>query len=128
MPIRLLIVDDNQPFLETARVLLEREGLTVAGVATTSSEALRQAETLRPDVMLVDILLGEESGLDLARRIVRDGLSTEATVILISTLAEDDVADLVDESPAVGFLPKRELSAAAIRRFVDGGTNERRGR
>ena len=128
MPIRLLIVDDNQPFLETARVLLEREGLTVAGVATTSSEALRQAETLRPDVMLVDILLGEESGLDLARRIVGDGLSTEATVILISTLAEDDVADLVDESPAVGFLPKRELSAAAIRRFVDGGTNERRGR
>jgi DNA-binding NarL/FixJ family response regulator len=129
MPIRLLIVDDNRPFLEAARVLLEREGLNVAGVASTSSEALRQAETLRPDVMLVDILLGEESGLDLARRLVGDGLGTEATVILISTLAEEDVADLVAESPAAGFVPKGELSAAAIRRFLDGdGTSARRGR
>jgi DNA-binding response OmpR family regulator len=60
----LLIVDDNQSFLEAARVLLEREGLTVAGVALTSAEALREAETLRPDIVLVDISLGEESGFD----------------------------------------------------------------
>jgi DNA-binding NarL/FixJ family response regulator len=126
MPIRLLIVDDNQPFLEAARVLLEREGLAVAGVAATGSEALLQAETQRPDVVLVDISLGEESGLDLARRLVEDCRGPEATVILISTHAEEEVADLVAESPAVGFLPKGELSAAAIRRFVDGGASARR--
>jgi len=121
---RCLIIDDNRPFLDAARVLLEREGLTVAGVATTTSEGVRQAETLRPDVVLVDIWLGEESGLDLARRLVMDGLGPEATVVLISTRAEEDVADLVADSPAAAFLSKAELSASAIRRIV----SARRGR
>jgi DNA-binding NarL/FixJ family response regulator len=117
---RCLIVDDNHSFLEAARVLLQREGLTVAGVASTGAEALRQAETLRPDVVLVDISLGEESGFDLARRLVEDGLSDEAAVLLISTHAEEDIADLIAESPAAGFVPKSELSASAIRRIVNG--------
>ena len=125
MPIRLLIVDDNQLFLEAARVLLEREGLTVAGVAMTGDEAVRQAETLRPDVVLVDISLGEESGLDLAQRLVEDGSSSEATVVLISTRAEEDVAELVAVSPAAGFLSKAELSAGAILRIVDGSASAR---
>jgi DNA-binding NarL/FixJ family response regulator len=120
MRIRCLIVDDNRPYLEAARVLLEREGLTVAGVATTGNEAFRQAKALRPDVVLVDISLGEESGFDLARRLVEDGVGLDATVVMISTSAEEDVADLLAESPAAGFVPKAELSAAAIRRIVDG--------
>jgi DNA-binding NarL/FixJ family response regulator len=119
MPIRSLIVDDNHWFLEAARVLLEREGLTVAGVATTSDEALRKAKTLRPDVVLVDVSLGEESGFDLVRRLVDDDLGNEAVVVLISTLAETDIADLIAESPAAGFLAKEDLSASAIRRIVD---------
>ena len=120
MPIRCLIVDDNQSFLDAARVLLEREGLTVAGVATTGAEAVRQAERLRPNVVLVDISLGEESGVDLARRLVDDGLVDGATVVLISTRSEDDVVDLIAESPTAGFLPKAELSASAIRELVEG--------
>ena len=120
MPIRSLIVDDNRSFLEAARVLLEREGLTVADVATTGDEALRKAETLRPDVVLVDVSLGEESGFDLVRRLVDDDLGNEAVVVLISTLAETDIADLIAESPAAGFLAKEDLSASAIRRIVDG--------
>jgi two-component system, NarL family, nitrate/nitrite response regulator NarL len=120
MPMRCLIVDDNQSFLEAARVLLEREGLTVAGVASTCAEALRQAETLRPDVVLVDISLGEESGLDLAQRLVEEDLGAGATVVLISTCAEADFAELIAGSRAAGFIPKAELSASAIRRIVDG--------
>jgi CheY-like chemotaxis protein len=120
MRISCLIVDDNQPFLEAARILLEREGLTVAGVATTSSDALRQAEALRPDVVLVDIALGEENGFDLARELAQDGVGADLTVVLISTRAEEDVADQLIESPAAGFLSKTALSAAAIRHFVDG--------
>ena len=118
MPIRCLIVDDNRPYLEAARVLLEREGLTVAGVATTGNEAFRQAKALLPDVVLVDISLGEENGFDLARRLVEDGVGAEATVVMISTRAEEDVADLLADSPAAGFVPKAELSAAAIRRVT----------
>ena len=67
MQLRCLIVDDNQAFLEAARVLLEREGLAIAGTASNSAEALRKADTLRPDVVLVDLMLGKESGFELAR-------------------------------------------------------------
>lgn len=119
VPIRCLIVDDNESFLQAARVLLEREGMSVAGVALTGADALRQVESLRPEVVLVDVFLGEESGLELAQRLVEEGPG-EATVILISTHAEADLASLIAASPAVGFLPKAELSARAIRRIVDG--------
>jgi DNA-binding NarL/FixJ family response regulator len=117
---RSLIVDDNEPFLEAARMLLEREGLIIAGVASTGAEALRLTQELRPDIVLVDISLGEESGFDLARSLVDGDLGYRPAVVLISTLAEDDVADLIAASPAAGFLPKAELSASAIRRIVDG--------
>jgi two-component system, NarL family, nitrate/nitrite response regulator NarL len=120
VPIRCLIIDDNNAFLEAARVFLEREGLTVVGVATTGDEALRKTENLRPDVALVDISLGEESGFDLARRLIEEDEGDETAVILISTRAEADIADLIAESPAAGFLSKAELSAMAIRRIVDG--------
>jgi DNA-binding NarL/FixJ family response regulator len=119
MPMRSLIVDDNGLFLQAARVLLEREGLTVAGVAATSAEALRQAEALRPDVILVDISLGEESGFDLARQLVENGHGHDAVVILISTHSEDDLADMIAVSPAAGFLPKAELSASAVQRIAE---------
>ncbi len=122
MPTRCLIVDDNESFLEVARLLLEREGLSVVAVASTYSEALGLFETLRPDVVLVDIFLGEESGLELARHLAEDGHGEgdAASVILTSTHPEVDLADLVAASPAAGFLPKTELSAEAIRRIVDG--------
>jgi DNA-binding NarL/FixJ family response regulator len=64
---RCLIVDDSPRFVDAARGLLERQGITVVGVASTSAEALRRTGELRPDVTLVDIDLGGESGLELAR-------------------------------------------------------------
>jgi DNA-binding NarL/FixJ family response regulator len=118
MELRVLIVDDNEPFLEAASVLLRREGVQVVGVATTSAETLRQATLLLPDVVLVDIMLGPESGFELARLLDEDGWSVHGAVILVSTHAEADLVDLLGESPAIGFLPKSELSADAIRRIV----------
>ena len=120
MTFSVLIVDDNSFFLEAARDLLEQEGLCVVGVAATSAEALRRAEELRPGVVLVDIMLGGESGFELARRLAGDHRGSGPTVILISTLSEADFARLIAESPAAGFLPKRALSAQAIQRIVDG--------
>jgi DNA-binding NarL/FixJ family response regulator len=114
--IHCLIVDDNQPFLDAARLLLEREGVPVVGVATTSAEALRLEDQLRPDVVLVDIRLGEESGFDLARRL-------SATVILISTHAQSDYAEEIAASPAAGFIPKTQLSASAVLRLAGGPTD-----
>src|SRR5258707_11495897 len=122
MPFRVLIVDDNEHFLEAASVLLERDGLHVVGVASTSAEALRQAAQARPDVVLVDIMLGNESGLELSRRFDEARSFAGGAVILISTLAEADVVDLLADSPAIGFLPKSELSAGAICRIVRAGS------
>jgi DNA-binding NarL/FixJ family response regulator len=116
--IRCLLVDDNDAFLEAAGVLLQREGMKVLGVAANSAEALRQARALRPDVILVDIGLGDESGFDLARLLAEDGQGGRAEVILISARAETDYAELVAESPAAGFLVKSELSAQAIGRIL----------
>ena len=116
--VRCLIVDDNRRFLRAARTLLEREGLTISGVATTSAEALRQAATLGPDVVLVDVALGDESGFELARRLVAD--HAQRAVILISTRSEAELADAIRLCPAAGFLAKSELSADAIRGILDG--------
>ena len=117
---RLLIVDDNDDFLEAARVLLEREGMSVVAAAKTGAEALSQVVALRPDVVLADIFLGDESGSELARRLAEDG-GGDTTVILISTHSAADLAGLIDGTAVVGFLPKAELSAEAIRKVVDGG-------
>jgi CheY-like chemotaxis protein len=112
-----LIVDDSSAFLAAAERLLERQGLTVAGVASTVAEALERARELRPDVVLVDILLGDGSGFDVARRLAA-GNGDGPAVILVSTHAESDFADLIAEAPAAGFLAKGELSADAIRRLA----------
>lgn len=114
MTLRLLIVDDNAHFLDAARGLLEREGITVVGVASTSAEALRRADELQPDVTLVDIDLGEESGFDLARRLTEAAAGEQSRVILISAYPEQDLAELIGASPAVGFLAKSRLSGSAI--------------
>ncbi len=118
MPLRCLLVDDNDAFLEAASVLLEGEGVTVVGVASSTAEALWQARALRPDVILVDIGLGNESGFDLAELLARDGQGGSAEVILISARAETDYTELIAESPAAGFLAKSELSARRIGRIL----------
>jgi DNA-binding NarL/FixJ family response regulator len=113
--LRCLIVDDSRYFLNAALGLLERQGIVVVGTASTGAEALRRVQELRPDVTLVDIDLGGESGFDVARRLERDSGGMPGPVILISTHAEQDYVELIAASPAIGFLPKSALSAGAIR-------------
>ena len=122
-PLRCLIVDDSASFLEAARTLLEREGLTIAGVASNGSDALQKAASLQPDVILMDISLGEESGLEVARRLHEDKRTGGARVVLISTHSLSDFGDLIGESPAAGFISKAELSAHAIREILEKSRN-----
>ncbi|HEX3813561.1 MAG TPA: response regulator transcription factor [Mycobacteriales bacterium] len=124
MAMRCLIVDDSARFLQAARALLEREGsVEVVGVASTSADAIARAEALSPDVLLLDIDLGGESGFELARAVddrVRKGHFKEHTprMILISTHSEEDFEELIEASPAVGFLNKSALSTRAIRELL----------
>ncbi len=110
-----------------ASELLEREGIKVAGVASTTAEATQLAGELRPDVCLVDIDLGDESGFELARRLAGAGGDSQL-VILISAYPEGDFTDMIIDSPAIGFVPKSELSATRIRTILaeaDGGESVR---
>jgi two-component system, NarL family, nitrate/nitrite response regulator NarL len=116
--LRLLIVDDNPSFLEAASSLLEREGLAVAGVATSAEQAVGQTEALAPDVVLVDVMLGSESGLELAHDLAK--LNGGVKVILMSTHSETHLGELLADTPAIGFIPKMRLSAAEVDRLVAG--------
>lgn len=115
MAIRCLIVDDSPRFAQTAREVLQEEGIDVLAVATGGEEAIRIAREQRPDLALVDIDLGAENGLAVAQRLhaAEHGPLARA-VILISTHAEQEFAELIAASPAVGFLAKADLSAEAI--------------
>jgi DNA-binding NarL/FixJ family response regulator len=118
---RCLIVDDNERFLAVAHASLEREGLEVVGTANAIPEALTKVDVLRPDVVLVDIALGEESGFELARQIVERHPDLRDRIVLISTRREEDFAELITASPAAGFLSKIHLSVRAVGELVKGG-------
>jgi CheY-like chemotaxis protein len=115
VPLSCVIVDDNPDFLQMAVSLLEREGLNVIGSASNGADALLRTRELQPDVVLLDIVLGPESGFDVARKLAVAG---GPIVILVSTHAETELADLIEASPAVGFVPKSELSAEAVVRLA----------
>jgi two-component system, NarL family, nitrate/nitrite response regulator NarL len=114
--LRCLIVDDSGEFLVSARALLVAQGLEVVGLASSGPETVRLAEQLRPDVVLVDIELGEEDGLEVARELAARLGSLR--IVLISSHPEDELRDLLASSPAAGFLAKTALSAAAIAELV----------
>jgi DNA-binding NarL/FixJ family response regulator len=118
MALRCLIVDDSAIFLDGASSLLQREGVDVVGVAASSAEAIRLVDELRPDVTLVDVDLGDESGFDLAQELSSDG-HPQSNVILISTHAEQDLTQLIAVSPVLGFVPKTRLSARAIAEVLE---------
>ena len=99
--------------------MLAEQGLQVVGDAGSTVEAHRQIAELRPDVVLIDIDLGGESGFELVRQLHRNaGQVAVPHAILISTHDEAEYADLIEASAALGFLSKIDLSAAAIRRML----------
>jgi len=115
--LRCLIVDDSPRFGDEARSLLEHEGVSVVGVAASGDDAVRLGKALAPDLALVDISLGEESGFDVARRLV-DDLNGAPAIIFVSTHDEREFSGRIAASPALGFIPKTRLSAERIRELL----------
>ena len=109
--VRCLIVDDSEDFLASARRLLDSQGIEVVGVAMTSADALRLLGELEPEIALIDVELGEEDGIALAREVKR--LAPATRTILISAHALDDL-DLTEAGADVFFLQKAQLGADAI--------------
>jgi len=113
---RCLIVDDSPVFLASASTLLDSQGVKVSACASNSEAALVAAEKSRVDIALVDVELGDEDGLGLARALVeRD---PNLRVVLISAYEFDDVSELIEGSGAVGFISKTALSRQAINQLL----------
>jgi DNA-binding NarL/FixJ family response regulator len=112
--LRCLIVDDNTAFVAAAESVLNGSDFDVVGGATTVSEALRQVAELNPEVVLVDIDLGEESGFALVRQVMQASDGDHPQLIMVSAHPEEAFADLIAESRAAGFINKSELSRARL--------------
>jgi len=112
MPRRVLIIDDNPDFRTAARQLLERHGFVVVAEAETGISGIEQAKEHRADLVLLDVQLPDVDGFVVAERLSR--LDVRVDVILTSSLDGTDFGALVADSPALGFVPKAELSGSAI--------------
>ena len=115
-----LIVDDSPTFCAAARDMLEAAGMTVVASASTLATAVEAASTHHPDLILVDIDLGGESGFDVVEALHGLQPSQPPAIVLVSTHDEDDFAEMVEASSAIGFLQKIDLSADLILRTVSG--------
>jgi len=119
MRTRALIVDDHPSFRRTARVLLEAEGFDVVGEAENGAQALRLAQELAPDFLLLDVQLPDFDGFEVAARLAEYAPPDPPAVILVSSRGGEEFGSLVARSGALGFVPKGELSGDALRRLLD---------
>ena len=112
----VLVVDDHNGFRARARLLLEAEGYEVIGEAADGQTAVAEARRLRPDVVLLDVQLPDLDGFDVAARITED--RDAPAVVLTSSRDWSDSAELIVRSGARGFVPKDQLSGAAVKELL----------
>jgi DNA-binding NarL/FixJ family response regulator len=116
---RILIVDDHPSFRGFARRLLEADGFTVVGEASDGASALAASRALRPELVLLDILLPDTDGFAVAEELARE--SQPPVVILTSSREASDYTSRLERTSARGFIGKSDLSGPALAALVDGG-------
>ena len=112
----VLIVDDHPGFRTQARALLEADGFDVVGEACDGASGLDAAAELGPQLVLLDVHLPDIDGFEVAQRLTNNGGGP--AVVLVSSRDGSDFGSLVGRSCAKGFIPKAELSGAALRALV----------
>ena len=113
----VLIVDDHLGFRARARALLESEGYAVIGEAASGASAVSAAIALRPDLVLLDVMLPDSTGFEVASRL--SVLTLPPRVVLVSTRDASDFGPLIGRSQVVGFIPKLELSGHRLRALLE---------
>ncbi len=106
MPVRVLIVDDQEPFRMAARMVVEAtEGFEVVGESETGEDSVEMASELSPDLVLMDVNLPGINGPEATRQILSN--SAEAVVVLLlSTYEEEEYAPRAAECGAAAYIPK----------------------
>ena len=115
---RVLVVDDHPSFRRFATKLLQAGGFEVVGEADDGLSALAAARQLRPELVLLDVLLPDMSGLAVAEVLACD--SHRPRVVLVSSRSASELGAALEASPAAGFLTKSELTADALAAIADG--------
>lgn len=112
----VLIVDDHPTFRRFARQLLEAAGFDVVGEAEDGAGALAACRELRPSAILLDVLLPDRSGFEVAAALAGD--QDPPDVVLTSSRSARDLGVALDEAPARGFIPKAGFTGAAFARLL----------
>ena len=118
MSVRVLVVDDHPQVRALIRRVLEDDGLQVVGEAGDGPAALVAAAELRPDLVLMDVLLPGADGIATAAEMARG--AHPPPVVLTSSRDAADLGPRLARAPALGFLPKRDLSGPALVRLLSG--------
>jgi DNA-binding NarL/FixJ family response regulator len=113
----ILIVDDDPRFRTQARDLLDADGFVVVGEAVDGASGLEAAEVLRPDFVLLDIGLPDIEGFEVATTLAVNG--PPPWVVLTSSRDARAYGRRLTNGHSLGFIPKEQLSGAAIRALVD---------
>jgi DNA-binding NarL/FixJ family response regulator len=113
----VLIVDDHPSFRSSAHAILEAEGFTVIGEAHDGASALALADRLQPDLVLLDVQLPDTTGFDVCSTLC-EANGAGPDVVLVSSRDAADYGDQISACGARGFVPKAELSGAAIRSLL----------
>jgi DNA-binding NarL/FixJ family response regulator len=116
VPITVLIVDDHASFRRAARMLLQADGYEVIGEAVDGASGVSESRRLRPDVVLLDVGLPDQSGLDLVGELAAE--PDPPTVVLVSSRDQSDFGTLIQRSGARGFIAKSRLSASALHDLI----------
>jgi len=120
---RVLIVDDQPAFRRRLRTLLDRAGLEVVGEAGDIPSAETQAQSLQPDLAVVDVLLPGVSGIEGTPRL--KALAPNMRVILVSAYHERLLHASAQAAGAEAFIPKDELDLSVALSWNENEENQR---
>ena len=113
-----MIVDDHASFRALASRVLAQAGFEVVGVAVDAASAIRQAAVLRPDVVLLDVMLPDRSGVEVARALELG--PDPPRVVLTSSRGRSDFGVAFEWPGGCEFIPKHELSGSALTALLAG--------
>jgi len=113
----VLIVDDHVEFRSTAKRLLESEGYRVVGEAADGTTGLAAALDLRPDVVLLDVMLPDVNGFEIAEELALR--AAKSLVVMISSRDASTYRTKLANSRAQGFIFKGDLTGEALRAVVE---------